>query len=87
MTSNLNTLKIQVPPQRPAPASAAAIGELAVRLLSAGSAAVAALGRVVATIGPSAYRAELRRTVSELQADRPELARRLHSISGSAWTH
>lgn len=87
MASTLNTLKIQVPAQRPAPQNAALVGEFAVQALSAAQTACAALLRLLQNLSPSSIRAEMSAAAAALKASQPGTAAQLLSLSKTAWTH
>jgi hypothetical protein len=83
MTSNLNTLKIQVPAPRPVPPNAARIGELFARLLAAGK----ALALAMTAARPSTIRAELLQSAAGIAATRPATALSLRSVAAKGWVH
>ena len=87
MASTLNTLKIQVPAQRPAPQNAALIGEFAARALGTAQTAGTALLRLLQSLSPSSIRAEMSAAAAALKASQPATAAELLSLSKTAWTH
>ena len=85
MTSPTHTLKLHVPVVPPAPPRAARIGEFAADVLALAGAAMAALGRTLAAAGPGEIRAELRRSASDLDAQRPSTALSLRAVAARGW--
>lgn len=87
MATNQHTLKIQVPALRPAPPYGARIGELAADLLALAAAATKATGHAVKGISPSAVRAELHDSATQLEAQRPAVTLSLRSAAAKGWVY
>lgn len=84
MTSHQNTLKIQVPVQRPVPPNAARIGEFFARFLAK---AGQALSRATQVAAPSAIRAELLESADRVESQRPAAALSLRSVAAKGWVY
>jgi hypothetical protein len=87
MTSNLNTLKIQVPAPLPVPPQAARIGAFFAAWLARAQAAGKALALAMTAARPSAIRAELLDSAACVAATRPAAALSLRSVAAKGWIH